>query len=522
MAYIPGNKIGEYVHYKYENYLRYGLARKLSTAPSSVQGSLSKYVYEAREQASSIVSSNINRAALLKAQAGLNFLMGKSATNGEESATQRRELVRRSLTEVLQTKVKSLDVSDIDWSNLTLKHSGIEKIKAANIDFSKMLTELEQLYPSTPTKDIAKKMLKISTLKNDITGDNADHYVGAFIRRANNLRAAINSLDLDQTTIENLNTKISALTNGAQIKGRTTGKFTDATLYTELVNIANEVLVACSIVGIEGFLAEGAAASLGAVFAKEVGKNAKRLVEENIVGPIKKEKNVFISNSFMSGINIDTVMTDSHYKKAGDGITWELTSGVEGKIDAVVNLDDSQLKASVKNYNLSGGNPHIKGVTLVSGSSMLFLLSNQIRFLNHYLNQTVDTAPSNVVVNANKEMKLMLLLLSFIGGGMRKGANGQIYQNRADTFIINDKSKPGSIRVVSIYELYEKIIQSNNPEISITLDDTHTWKNTKIGNNPDPALANQRISNILAQVHKKKITASIGFNTMNSALANIK
>jgi hypothetical protein len=43
---------------------------------------------------------------------------------------------------------------------------------------------------------------------------------------------------------------------------------------------------------------------------------------------------------------------------------------------------------------------------------------------------------------------------------------------------------------VSIYELYEKIIQSNNPEISITLDDTHTWKNTKIGNNPDPALAN--------------------------------
>jgi hypothetical protein len=35
MAYIPGNKIGEYVHYKYENYLRYGLARKLSTIPSS-------------------------------------------------------------------------------------------------------------------------------------------------------------------------------------------------------------------------------------------------------------------------------------------------------------------------------------------------------------------------------------------------------------------------------------------------------------------------------------------------------
>jgi hypothetical protein len=30
MAYVPGDKIGEYIHYKYENYMRYGLARKLS------------------------------------------------------------------------------------------------------------------------------------------------------------------------------------------------------------------------------------------------------------------------------------------------------------------------------------------------------------------------------------------------------------------------------------------------------------------------------------------------------------
>ena len=42
----------------------------------------------------------------------------------------------------------------------------------------------------------------------------------------------------------------------------------------------------------------------------------------------------------------------------------------------------------------------------------------------------------------------------------------------------------------------EKIIQSNNPEISITLDEAHTWKNTRIGTSPDPSLANQRITNI--------------------------
>lgn len=522
MAYIPGDKIGEYIHSKYENYLRYGLAKKISTKPSSAQGSLSKYVYEAREQASAMISSKINKTALLKAQNNLNFLMGKNTFNENIDKEKSRDLIRKSLVEILRSKVKSLEVEDIEWSNLTLKSQGINKLKASNVDLTKILAELQKIYPDVEATKITQKMLKISTLKNEINKDSASHYVGAFIRRVNNLQAAINSLDLDKTTINELNIKINKLTQGAQIAGRVSGRFNDATLYTELVKIADEVLVTCGIIGIEGFLAEGASAAIGAVFAKEVGKNTKRLIEENLIGPIRKEKNIFITDSFAKGIDIGTVMEGSHYRKSGDGVTWELISGVEGKIDAIVNLDDTQLKASVKNYNLSGGNPHIKGVTLVSGSNMLFLLSNQIRFLNHYLNQTVDTAPSNIITEANKEMKAMILLLSFIGGGTRKDAQGNVYQNRADTFIINDKSKPGNVRVVSIYELYEKIIQSNNPEISITLDEAHTWKNTRIGTSPDPSLANQRITNILAQVHKKKITASIGFNTMNKALGSIK
>ena len=87
----------------------------------------------------------------------------------------------------------------------------------------------------------------------------------------------------------------------------------------------------------------GAATSelIGAIFAKEVGKNTKRLIEENLIGPTRKEKNIFITDSFAKGIDIGAVMEDSHYRKSGDGVTWELMSGVEGKIDAIVNLDDT-------------------------------------------------------------------------------------------------------------------------------------------------------------------------------------
>ena len=119
-------------------------------------------------------------------------------------------------------------------------------------------------------------------------------------------------------------------------------------------------------------------------------------------------------------------------------------------------------------------------------------------------------------------MKIMILLSAFIGGGFRRNKMGDIYQNRADVFVINDKSRKNAIRVVSVYELFEQIIYNYEDGITINLENSHQWKNQWVGNSIlDPKQANARISYLLAQVHQKKITASIGFTTMQAALKNI-
>ena len=526
MAYIPGNKIGEYVHARYENYKRYGLARKLSIQSASTQ-SLSKYVYEARQAAYASLAHQNQKSALLKTQNALNYLMGKSTKAPDGTVAGAKEGVQNALVEILSTKIKALSAEDIDWTTLSLKDSGVQKLKNANVDTNRMLQELQQFLPEgSSTEDVAKRMLKISTLRTDIASNRNSHYIGSFIRRVQNLKAAIASLDLSSGKIAKINQQIDNLLQNAELAGRTSGIFQNATLYSDLVKIADEVLFLQSVAGIEGFLAEGAVASIGAMFAQETGKTVKNLIEKNLVGSTK-EKNIYFNSAFMKGLDTGMIMKGSNYRKSSDGITWELRSGVDGKIDAIITIDDSQLKASVKSYNLASQNPHIKGVTLVSGTNLLFLFSNQIRFFNHYLNQTAETAPQNVVIKANEIMKTMIFLSSLTGGGYRRAEGGSIYQNRADVFIINNKNRPGDIKVVSIGELFSHILHTNMQGVNINLADNHTWANKWETNNLigtqvlDPAMANVRISKLLHQVHAKKIKASIEFTNLQKILNQI-
>lgn len=526
MAYVPGDKIGEYIHYKYENYMRYGLARKLSLQ-SQPQQSLTKYIWEARQEASAFLAQKKVRQSLKKMELALNYLTGKYHGTGKFSP-EYLNLVRQYMVDSLQSEIKGLSVADINWETMTLSSSGRDKIKGTNIDYDKMLSIIQQKTAGSKKRE----MLKLSTLKKQLVADKSGHNIQSFLRRVRNVSALVSSIGLGQQEEEELQRKIKNIVDKLELpaNGKQSGRFQDSSLYEDLIKIVEEVIISYSIAGFEGLLSEYAVSTVGAIFAQQVGKTTKDLIEKGVVGSIK-EKNIFIENSFMKGIDLNTVMGNSHYTKSNNGITWELKgTGVDGKIDSSIVLNETVLKNSVKSYDLQGGNPKIKGVSLVSGTNILFLLSNKARFLNHYLNQSVNTAPQSIIQQANEHMKLMILLLAFTGGGYRQNQQGEIYKNRADVFVINDKSKKHGMKVFSIYELYEKIILTPSlySGIEINLDKNHAWNNEfcyvdETGVSKEikilsSAKANQRISNILAQVNNKKIKASIGFKTMNNAM----
>ena len=515
MGYMPGDKLGEYIHYKYENYMRYGLARKLS-ASSASQGSLSKYAWEARQEASAFLQRSSSRQSLAQMEQYLKYLMGEPQQEIDANFTpEQRIAMQETLVESLSNKVKNLSVGDIDWSTLTLTAQGREKAKSGKIDLNKM----KNLLGDT-------KMLRLQTLRKQLQMGSQGFNIKSFLTRIANVQAAIQSLELGQQSLDKLMTKIRHIK--MRLGDTTSGRFQDASLHEDLLKIVKEAIALYSITKLEGDLAEHAVSAIGAAFTSQVGSNTKQLIEQGVVGS-NKEKNVFITNQFMKGIDIKTVMQNSSYRLSEDGITWEITGGTDGKVDASIKINDSIITSSVKNYDFSSANPKVKSVSLVSGTNMLFLLSNKARFLNHYLNQSVDTAPDAVAQAANEQMKVMILLLAFTGGGTRKNKSGALYENRADVFVINDKSQKYGIRVVSIYDLFEKIVLTPSlySGVEVNFNSSHRWKNKFYGESAggyeilDPRMADKRISNILAQVHSYKIKASIGLGTMKQALNTI-
>lgn len=511
MAYIPGDKIGEYVHYKYENYMRYGLARKLSTV-NKPQRSLSIFLHQARQE-SIALSRRLSHEQVTKSlEQQLTYLMGKGKDNGELQ-TPEITAIKNTIVQYLSSICKTLTAEDIDLSTLTLTASGRQKILSINLDYSKL------------SAVFGEKTLAIETLRKVAIGRGVTRQINLkqFSNRIQQTYTAIGLINAPALNIQTLQNRVKSIAKRAgisNIESVASGRIATESLADDLRQVAKEAFGYAALQFVEGLLAESFVAAVGEQLGATLGKGYKQVISE-LVGS-SQGQNVFIENKFMSGLNMDKIMTNSRFQRSQDGITWETTNSPQGKTDVKLTLDNTILRASVKNYDFTNRNPHIKGVTLVNGTNLLFLMSNKSDFLNHYLNQTVDTAPANIITAANEIMRTMIILMSLTGGGTRRENNQLTILNKANVFIINDKSRPGYIKVISMEDIFHKILQipGFQSQVQVSLKTNQSWNNSFIGdlNIMDPWSANARITNILAQVRAYKIKSSIPFGLMSQLI----
>lgn len=162
---------------------------------------------------------------------------------------------------------------------------------------------------------------------------------------------------------------------------------------------------------------------------------------------------------------------------------------------------------NAKSYNLNSRNKYANSISVVSNTNLLYLFQKKGEFLNHYLNQTVDSAPRNSIIYANQIMRQMILLQAIVGNTMRFSNGKKLINISSGIFALNDKTKgSGAVRLYSVNQMFEKIIQGNYYDID-NLPLNQTWDNAKsdIGKW-------HRIDNILSAVRKQNITASIKKN----------
>lgn len=506
MAYIPGDRIGEYIHSKYENYLSFGLAH--SSRQKAVQkNDLTSFLDAARNHAKAALSSAKDAQFISSLEQQIAYIMRPDKTNGIGNY----EDLRRAVIAHMQQFVSSLNENDIDWNTLSLKPSATKKLQ--NISKSEL------------TAVLGDEALSASTLRSSTLGKSGQTYTASFWRQVKNLNAAIKILSTkisNQPKINDLTKALSSISQQAIALGWSKSglQVSNEGLTAQLRTLARDVIKSASLAQFEG--------ELGEAIVAEASNSINGVIKdgyEDIVGKVVGSlpgKNIYVEKSFMKGLDVGSIIGAQGFKRGvnstGD-IIWSTSSNVKGKIDVMIEVDEKEINANVKNYRLDSTNPY--NIKMVSGTNMLYLFQNQARFLNHYLNQTASTTPLGITMQANQIMKQMLLLSSFTGGGARTDITSG---KNANVFVINNKST-GTVKVVPIYKLFNMIVNANNRlnGIDINLPDGKQWNNTYVrANDYSPsaisAAAKQRITTLLQAVRNYKINVSINSSYIKSLL----
>lgn len=500
MSYVPGDKIGEYIHSKYENYLNFGLARNFGTShmKATKQGDLTSFLNDARQRSYAMFASNKDAQFIKLLENQISYIMKPEENSGIGDYKDLRQAVFKHM----QQFVANLDENDIDWNTLSLKPSATKKLQKISKE------ELANV--------LGDNALSTSTLQSSSLGKSGQTYTAAFWRQIKNLNAAINVLSQkasNQAKIGDLSKTLASISKQAVALGwgKSGLQQGNGSLVKELRALAREVIKSASLAQFEGELGEAVVAQASSGLAGAIEDGYKNIVG-TVVGSIKG-KNIYIEKSFMNGLDVGQIIGQRGFQRGTNSteeIVWQTKSDVKGKIDVSIEVDEKEINANIKNYRLNSTKPY--DIKMVRGTNMLYLFQNQSRFLNHYLNQTASTSPLGVTMQANQIMKQMLLLSSFTGGGARTDITSG---KQANVFVINNKST-GTVKIVPIYKLFDTIIRNNKKlnGVDINLPDGQQWNNTYIkATDYSPSATSiaavKRITTLLQAVRKYKIDVVI-------------
>lgn len=515
--------IGNYIHYKYDNYRRYGLQLKGKESTKVLhKGSLNKYLDEARNEARQFAQGSVAANQALALQ---NYLNKLQLNNVNNTNTNQDEDLQGVVMQEFHKFFSSLSSEDFDWSTFTLTPAAKQKLRSEKVDQA----QVAQILGSNA------KLLKVDTLLQSSLGSRAKQAgvgntpVHAFQTQIANLRAALQVLQQDlsvgTTTIKKIEKNIEALEKAKIDMSKTVNVHGGSGIFKEgkngvseeysilqLIRLTAKAIYAQAAISlIEGTFFESVLAGAAQQLA-QAGQQGFEEVCEALVSGAAKGQAAIQSNNFSSNINLNTALGNKYQVSENiNGIINYTIGAQQGKMDVKIMDNANSLISgiSAKSYTMSNLAPKHSNISVVSGTNILYTFQKKGEFLNHYLNQTVETVPiSSVISQANEIMKQMILLTAIAGGGIRINETTNLKQSQMQSsiFALNDKSQPGGVRIIPVSQLFSKLISHGDQLYNINMSDGHTWPNKWGSTKWD------RINSLISAVHQYKIKASISKN----------
>ena len=480
--------IGDYIHFRHTNYRKFGIGR------SSNRG------------------LNFNNAYQMAKQELLSTVAGASDFSADQ------ELEKYLSINKTNSVFKEEDFSN-EFRNLIENHFNHKKINFETKSFQDLASEFELVKQSYSKKNTRRYNIQtINRFKQAIT----------------NLYAkVIKSGEITEKQRDNILGELKKL--GQQMKELGKKESSTETLkgYQNIFNQFNEIsnLIAKPTTKEKGDLAEIISYYMLAKASGMAEEKALEVIQKDLINPLTATGIVGGQGSTPK-ISFSRDLVDSDALRSAFGKSaWTLKDGENGKykillstapkqntVDIILNWDSGEdIRASVKNYQSKSVSLHGVGIVKDTPLTLLFNLINT-DFVNHYLNILSFRGAGLEIGNLKKSTEIIKKALALRGlSGYR--TKGQPKGSQANIFIFNN-STTGDVRVLNIGKLLKQLMSLSENGLNHYVSYTNipnSIQNEWVGGVAnDKASAKIRITNIIAEVHKIKLSMSLKSSVLNN------
>lgn len=519
MAVIEG--IGNYVHARYANYLKYSITFKEETTPPSVQTIYRDQIAKIKAEANRPQFKPKDKAFIEKR---LNMFFHpdnktskKNNTFSEKQIENIKSAVEQYIHEHFGTQL-SIDFANLkvsDPSELFNFDSALRECTEAINNYNRLTAASSREVEGIVNR--AKTLIKMRNLLGE------KGFKSATIWR--DLQTLDDELKIFEANVKEYVEK----SNNTGIMIPTT--FIEDTASGERfdikVNRLIESLKTASVSKATGELAE-AIVKAGMYVANKKGYSATqdilKFLEQSLKNTSRSNKGVrgssisFFATYYANESNLFTSKGKVRGWKTlqGDQFTIQTT---EDKVDATVDFTPrlKDVNLSIKNYNLASDT----NITLLTGKNLLGLVQDYPCFVNHFLNivgSHIDVRYEiGSIDSMHKAMKITALSKALIGGVV----TAENRNKATDLFVVNDNSTTNGYKVYFLSDIL------NNVERNIELmkfDNypsgywNNGWIASKQGNGklvtPDFTSAKIRITRLVNIMREMQLHISISKNAL--------
>lgn len=496
---MASHRLGWYVHYRKQNYKKYGLGYNENSKENMVTSNqLNGY----KKQMIGQIQKNITESQLKDFEDLFNnFTYGMISQNYNDKLYQQAiEKMLELLNETMHTKYsqKSKLLNDVKSLQNLSQNDNLNKINENGNKVSiveKFIKELDILYKEGQNMINHVNYTKIVQKKEE------------FNNCAKKLRALVDQYKKENSKIGNNFT--------IKYKNGSTGE-----VLRNVMIEARDLLKINTIPSennVTGVIGEEFVNLLLKVGAENILNNQKLSLDEinkKIINQDFKSKNISIRVSGQDRSSPKNIQ--SRYAKkisAGNtGLFAEINS-TQNKADVTIGFKGRNIGISVKNYGFYSNNKNQGKIGLVDGSPMMTMISNMnYTFINHWLNlKTVTKNAKGIVYKDLRDQADIVMKI----GILSRAASGKVAGKTGIADIIAVNSRHGKEwRFLSIHSLIDNVIKnssqlnkvayfSNYPKSTII----QQWSGKRNIKNSAEAL--KRINKILTYLQGQKLSVSL-------------